>query len=678
VVLVFAGCCMSCLLFTPTNPKEMQQMMLSVLLVTVFVASGVQDVTAVTPLNKVIEMLAGLGEKGKALKQAEMVEFAKFHEWATHTRTSKEKSIEEGTATIARLEADIDKANADAEQLAGEIAELEQVIAAEAKELKDATAVRAEEKKTYDAQHFDYSESIDAVERAIAVLKARPEKIPQSLAQVQALTLVPAETKAAIESFLALANDAEGPPEALAYEGHSKGVIGMLEKLNDKFRDQRLALEKAEINTKSNFEVLAQKLTDNDAFNKKVAGERRAARAGRLQDAATASADLTATKKTKEADEKVLADTNSLALAESIQFEKNQVIRFEELEAMKKAVEILSSDDVSGAADTHLPAAAASALAQLRSKMIKSNEEVRQRVAALLQKKAASLNSRYLSLLVSHVSDDPFAKVKKMIHDMIIKLQEEANAEADEHAFCTSEMAMNKQVREDKTAEVDKLTTKSDKLNAEIARLSSEITSLNDALSGLRAQQAEATENRNTEKANNAQTIKDAKGAQVAVERAIEILRDFYDKAKGADFMQEDKLEPYKGMQASSGGILGMLDVVLSDFTRLETETTATDQEQARDHETFMNESNEDIAVKETTVKHNGERRAQAEESLRATTKELELTQEELSAASEYNEKLKARCVDTGLSYEDRKATREEEIASLREALSILNQQDVA
>merc|ERR1719217_835886 len=120
-----------------------------------------------------------------------------------------------------------------------------------------------------------------------------------------------------------------------------------------------------------------------------------------------------------------------------------------------------------------------------------------------------------------------------------------------------------------------------------------------------------------------------------------------------------------------------MLDVVLSDFSRLETETTSTDQEQANAFEKFMNESDEDVAVKTTTKEHNEERRSNAEEKLRSTKKELQITQEELDAAMNYYGKLKAKCVDTGLSYADRKKAREEEIASLREALSILDQQSV-
>ena len=48
-----------------------------------------------------------------------------------------------------------------------------------------------------------------------------------------------------------------------------------------------------------------------------------------------------------------------------------------------------------------------------------------------LKDKADALHSKRLSLLAVHVAEDPFAKVKKMIKDLIVRLMEEANEEAE-------------------------------------------------------------------------------------------------------------------------------------------------------------------------------------------------------------------------------------------------------
>merc|ERR1712070_389100 len=184
-------------------------------------------------------------------------------------------------------------------------------------------------------------------------------------------------------------------------------------------------------------------------------------KAKRLADAADAKGDKAVAEETKSKDEGTLSDTLAECKATSEDFENNQVTRKGELEAIEKAIEILSSGAVAGAAEKHLPAAAllqkkvGTVLASLRSK---SASPVAERVAEFLQGRAKKLGSRYLSLVAARAQEDPFGKVKKMIKDLIVKLMEEANAEADHHAYCTTELATNKQTREIKSSEVDELT----------------------------------------------------------------------------------------------------------------------------------------------------------------------------------------------------------------------------
>jgi len=289
--------------------------------------------------------------------------------------------------------------------------------------------------------------------------------------------------------------------------------------------------------------------------------------------------------------------------------------------------------------------------------------------------------------VATHAAGDPFGKVKKMIKDLIVKLMEQANSEADHKAYCDTELATNKQTREIKTSEIDELSANIEKNTATSAQLGEEIAELTDAVAELRRQQAEASKIRDTEKATNAKTVEEAKSAQVAVERATQVLKDFYAKAAdpsllqgnaglGQEMEQEVKV-PYTGMQSENGGVMGFLEVILSDFARLESETNSAEDQAASTYEKFMDESNEDIAVKETTAKHKQERQQQTDTQTASLKKELKLTQEELDAAMDYYEKLKPDCVDHNLSYDDRVQMREEEIQSLKEALKILAQQDL-
>merc|ERR1719183_1424109 len=95
------------------------------------------------------------------------------------------------------------------------------------------------------------------------------------------------KAKAIISSFLALASGSEaGAPEANAYEFQSGGVVSLLGKLKLKFEDQKLALEKEEMTSKANFQVLAQQLTDDIKADNASVEKKTQMKAKRLGDAA--------------------------------------------------------------------------------------------------------------------------------------------------------------------------------------------------------------------------------------------------------------------------------------------------------------------------------------------------------------------------------------------------------
>merc|ERR1712060_322579 len=104
------------------------------------------------------------------------------------TTVEKTRAIKEANEKIEMLKADIAKYIADAAQLTKEIAEHDADVAAWTGDQKAATKVRKLEKADYDALHKDYSESVDALQRAIAVLKKQAHDRPQvAMVQVSAL-----------------------------------------------------------------------------------------------------------------------------------------------------------------------------------------------------------------------------------------------------------------------------------------------------------------------------------------------------------------------------------------------------------------------------------------------------------------------------------------------------------
>jgi len=594
------------------------------------------------------------------------------------------KKIADANEDIDQLKADIQKYASDAELLAKEIAVHDEDIAVWNGDKNAATNVRTIEKTDYDATHKDYSESIAALEAAIAVIQKTAADKAQAFIQVAASfkdkNLIPQEAKRAINAFLEQDSEeglAVSAPEANAYEFASQGIINMLTKLLDKFVAERTTLEKEESDSVHAFEMLMQDLNNQIDEATAARTEKSSTKAKKLQAKADAEGSLQDTTTTRDDDAKYLEDMSATCETKAADFVSRQTLRQEELDAVQMAMDIIKGGAVSGASEKHLPQliqTKAVALAQLRND---GRSPSQARVADFLRVQARQLDSRLLSALAVRVEADPFKKVKKMIKDLITKLLEEANEEATHKGWCDVELGTNEQTRKEKTESVVTLHAEIDELQASISMITEQLTELSQAVAELDAAVAKATGIREAEKAKNTDTISDAKAAQSAVNQALTVLKEFYAKAGQATAMVQQEPppspdKPYKGQGAEGGGVVAMLEVILSDFARLEAETSAAESTGQKEYDEFMTDSEVDKAQKTSDIEHQTSLKQDQSKSMTEKQADLEGTQKELDAALDYYEKLKPSCVDTGVSYEDRVKRREEEIQSLKEALMIL------
>merc|ERR1719172_525308 len=629
--------------------------------------------------------------KNKAERDADEIEFATYKQFCDGTSEKKKKAIAKAAEEMESLKVKIQKNLAHAEKLAKEITGLEEDVAVWNGDIGSATRVREIEKSDYDAMHKDYSESIDALTRAINVLKKQAAPTKQFLLQVsrslKSSRLIPDEARRAMDTYmLQQADDGleVSSPEANAYEFQSQQVVTMLSKLLDKFIDERTTLEKEEMDSLHAFELLMQDLKHEIEVATEDIADKKESKAKKLQAKADAEGDLADVSGTHDADVKYLTGLVSTCEQKATDFQSRQELRVEELEALNKAIEIISGGAVAGAAEEHLPtllAVKASTMAQLRAS---EQSPAQARVAQYLQNQAKAINSRVLAALAVHVADDPFKKVKKMIRDLIQRLMEEANEEATHKGWCDTELSTNAQTRAEKMMAAETLTAEIDQLTASVAVLTEEIAEVTAAIADLDAAMLEATKIRAAEKEKNTQTIKDAQDAQTAVAQALTVLEEFYAKAAEATALMQSKQEPppifdspNKGMQGESGGVIGMLEVIESDFARLEADTKAAEATAQKEYDQFIKDSEIDKTKKEKDLEYKTAKKQDQSEALLKAKVDLEGTEKELTAAIAYYDKLKPSCVEDEISYEERVARRKEEIESLQEALKILNGADV-
>merc|ERR1719324_946987 len=272
----------------------------------------------------------------------------------------------------------------------------------------------------------------------------------------------------------------------------------------------------------------------------------------------------------------------------------------------------------------------------------------------------AQLASRVASALRMGGSSgaDPFAKVKGLIEEMIVRLEKEAAEEAAHKAYCDKEFKETYAKEEDKKAEIDKLTTAINKAKARSALLKGEVATLQKELADLAAGQQKMDTIRAEEKALFDKNSAEMKEGLQGVKLALKILREFYGKGEGA--------------QGAGSNIIGLIEVIESDFEKLLSEMTADEESAAAQYDKTSKENEVTKAMKDQDVKYKTKEFTGLDKSITELSSDLAGVEEELSAVLEYLEKIKEACIAKPETYEERKARQEQEIAGLKAALEIL------
>jgi len=630
------------------------------------------------PIEKIVQMMGDL--QGKIIGEGEECQkvYEEFAEWCEDSSKDLGFEIKTGKSQKADLEATIGKETARSEALDTKIGELAADIATDEADLKAATEIRDKEQAVFAAEEKELSTVIDMLQRAIAVLEkelggASMMQIKTATNLEQALAvMVKASGISSMDAsgIMALAqtssssddddSDSEtGAPEAAVYESHSGGILDTLNGLLEKAQAQLDTATKAETTNKNNFEMLKQSLSDEIKFANKDLDESKKELAESGEIKAAAEGDLAVTEKALAEDVNALADLHSNCMTKAQDFEAETTSRGEELKALamaKKAV----VENTSGATDqsySFMQMASSSDLSKTEAVQFIKNLAKKHHAPALAQ-----LASRIASAIRLNSGDDVFAKIKGMIGDMIAKLEEEAAAAAQLKEWCDKEIAEATAKKEDATAEVEKLNTKLNADTAHSAKLKEEVATLQKDLANLASRTLEMDKVRGEEKALYEKNKPEMEQGLKGVKLALKILNEYYAKAD-------------KSHSASSGGasgIVGLLEVVESDFTKGLTEMVATEEAAVAAYESETKENAIQKTTSEQDVKYKTKEFTTLDKTIGDVTKDRDGVQDELDAVNDTLEALDKKCTYKVESYAERKERREAEISGLKEALDIL------
>lgn len=685
-------------------------------------------------VRKAVELLTSLQQKVIVEGEAEAKTYDKFACFCKDTTKEKLESIQKGEDEKAGLTAQINSLSSKRDQLDATIQETIEKIKEEETAMQQATAQRADTKKLYDTNAADLKAALDALEGAIRTLKA--SKTP-SLAQVhsvsqtvqQAVLLadtmgLTAGVDKKVMAFLQQepSNGNEVPMED--YDFHSDGIIKTLEKLLDSFRAEKTELDKEEASSINEFEMFIQAKTDEvKALNHKL-DTAKEERDNTIADIEAANQRLTTVEATLADDKEYANKLSKMCSDKAKTWDQRSKVRAAELQTLTQAIGIISgvvnektsastirfmqqgvslgvAESVAADADAMAAIEAASeaedspsffqqktatlsAVRRLRGSPVDSDG--RAFVADMLKSRGTALKSTLLTSLASQLSKDPFAKVKVLIQELIERLLQEANNEANQKGWCDKATKDAKQKRDYAAEKVRALNAEMAQLEAVRDTLKEELDVLAKEIQDIKDARQKAQDERDAEAEQNAATIKEAQEGLEALNMCIDLLDKFYrtvaketvdlslaqgpkDDAPDAGF---DNGEAYLGAQSESGGILAMLDVMKSDFTRTIQETERAEEQAQQDHLEFMTESGKSLAQKTEAEAAKKEQLDDTEEKFGEAEANLHSQTETLKTALKELLELKPVCVDTGMSYADRVARREDEIAALNKANCIL------
>merc|ERR1719362_463045 len=283
----------------------------------------------------------------------------------------------------------------------------------------------------------------------------------------------------------------------------------------------------------------------------------------------------------------------------------------------------------------------------------------RKQHAPRLAQLAARMSS---AMRASSGTDDPFGKVKGLIQDMIEKLESEASADATEKAYCDKELAESYAKKDDKTIEINKLSTKIDQMTSRSAQLKEEVAALEKALAELALAQAEMDKMRQEEKDVFVKSKADMEQGLQGVKLGLKILRDYYGSEKA-----------HAAAEGAGSSIIGLLEVVESDFSKGLAEMIATEEASQDSYDRETKENEIEKVTKEQDVKYKTSEATGLDKTTADAKSDLSGVQEELDAILEYLKGIEARCIAKPESYAVRAERRAAEIAGLKGALKILD-----
>jgi len=660
----------------------------------------VRETQAVSPIAKVLELLTGLEAKIHKEGDDEAKAHKEYVEWCDTGRANMGFEIKTLKSEIEDLTATKEKAISDIASEKTKIEDLGGSISQDDADLKAATEIREKEAAEFHSAEVELMDVVGTLDRAINVLERKlrssalvqaqvntkdvQELIKTLSAVVDAASLGNRDKRRLVAMVQDASDDSEddfGAPAAAVYASKSEGIVEVLEDLRGKAESELAELRNQETAAKHSFEMEAQSLRDSMAASTKEMNQAKATLASASETQATSQGDLAVAIESLEETTTSLK-TQSAGCSTAVEdFAASQASREEELKALAAAVEALKGGlnaAESSVYGSFLQMSSISGADEHTSSRLQTTADLANfEVVNLIRRLARKENSAALSQLASRVAaairfgsqsgEDPFAKVKGLISDMITTLEKEAGQEASHKAWCDEQYGETKTKTDDLSHTVDRLSSKIDKAKAESMTLKDEVKELQASLAQIAKSQAELDQLRRAQNKAYVAARSDMETGLRGVRTAMKVLREYYE-GDGAE-------ASHTKAEGAGSSIIGFLEVIQSDLSKGLAQAEMVEDSAATEYEKVGMQNRLNVKGYESDVKYKTKEAASLDKAVTEMSSDRDSSQTELDAILEYSKTVRAACEVKPETYEERKARRQAEVSGLKEALSILSEQ---
>jgi len=658
------------------------------------------EITSKNPIRKVVQLLEGMAKKisDEGDKEADL--YKKFNCYCQTGAADLQESIAGNDAKVPSLKSDIEEAESSSAKLKEDLKQHAIDRDSANKAMQEATALREKESAKFVAESTEIKSYVDALARAIpAIMKGMTGTgLLQSTSSATVTILHKAangdtqlteDDRSTVAAFLS-GSSVEG------YIPKSGEITGILTTMKEDFDKDLAGITATDEEAHKLFEeLIAAKTKEVNALGASI--EKKTARVGDLQvEIVQMKSQLTEAEALLISDQEFLADMDKNCEGKAKEMEERRQMRADELVAIHETIKILNDDDALDLFKKTLPSASFLQMAE-------GNRLLRKKALAALRGPASSdkPEARFLEIALEGGKVD-FAKVVKMIDDMVNLLKQEQEDDDFKREYCGKQIDTVEDKGKTLEKKIDDTEIALEDKTEMIGTLSEEIKTLHAEVDELDKLVMEATEQRKKENEAFTQLMAENSQAKELLEYAKNRLNKFYNPSLYKEAPKQDDEEAavllqkvskhgaapgdapetwsgdYKQKGEETGGVVSMIDLLVRDLTKEMTIAETDEDNGQKEYEGFMQDSAGKRAksVKSINIKES----AKADSEMMKTSHEgdLKVDNDKLMVIKTYEMQLHTECDWLLQNYDLRKTARADEADNLKQAKAILKGADFA